>query len=123
MDITGRILSINEISEKSAQIVLRKQMKGKIVPVAINIFGYYKKKMDDMKLTKNEKIYGKLYMKSNLYKGKFYTDVYFEEIERVPEKPKEPKPNQEPNLFEGGNDSFIQENNYIVDAQTGELLL
>lgn len=122
MEISGRILSIHVVSEKYAQIVLRKQFKGKIVPVAIDVFGYYKKRMDDMKLQKNEKISGKLYMKSNLYKGKFYTDVYFEEIERVPEKPKEPKPTTETKLF-GSEHSFISENNHIVDSETGEVLL
>lgn len=120
MEITGRILAINEISEKSAQIVLRKMMKGKVVPVAIGVFGYYKKLMDDMKLQKNDKICGRVYLKSNLYKGKWYTDIYFEQIEKLPEKPKKNK-TTEAELFE--NNSFIKENNYIVDCNTGEILL
>jgi hypothetical protein len=121
MEITGRILSINEISEKSAQIVLKKVMKGKVVPVAIGVFGYYKRKMDDMKLQKKEKIFGKIYLKSSLYKGKWYTDIYFEDIERVAEKPKE-QTNQNV-LFSDNDKSFIQDGNNIIDPETGEILL
>ena len=42
MVITGRIFDIVIINEKVAQIVLKKKMNEKIVPVAISVFGYFK---------------------------------------------------------------------------------
>lgn len=116
--IQGRILTINTISDKSAQVVLQKQVNGKKTPIAINVWGYWKERMEGMKLQKNEKIQGKVFVKSTLWKNKWFTDFYFREFERVAEKPKNEKSGG--NLFEG--DSFISENNNIVDPETGEII-
>ena len=55
-DIVAKILVINRISEKSAQIVVEKQIKGKKTPIAINVFGFWKDKMESLKLLPKEKI-------------------------------------------------------------------
>ena len=126
MELTGRILTINIISEKSAQIVIKKQMDGKVVPIAISVFGYWKQKMDEMKLLKNDKIGGRVYIKSNLYKGKYYTDIYFKEIQRIEQKPKNifvaPNTPTEQNLFDE-TDYTLNGIGNIVDEETGEVRL
>ena len=99
-DIVGKILMINIISEKSAQVVVEKQIKGKKTPIAINIFGFWKDKMDSLKLQPKEKIEGRVYVKSNLYNGKWYTDLYFKGIDRYVQKPKFKKTESNLNLFE-----------------------
>jgi hypothetical protein len=99
-DIVAKILVINKISEKSAQIVVEKQIKGKKTPIAINIFGYWKDKMESLKLLPKEKIEGRVYVKSNLYNGKWYTDLYFKGIDRYVQKPKFKKPESNLNLFD-----------------------
>lgn len=120
--ITGRILTINVVSQKLAQIVLKKQVAGKLTPIAINVFGFWKDKMDELKLLKNEKIGGTIYLKSNLYKGKYYTEVYFKEIERIQQIAKntffEQNKKTEQNLFD--DDDITT---YIVDEETGEIIL
>jgi hypothetical protein len=84
----GRILTINVISDKSAQVVLKKQVNGKKTAVAINVWGFWKEKVDNMKLNPNDKIEGVVYAKSSLWKGKWYTDLYFKGIDKVDETPK-----------------------------------
>ena len=81
-EIVGRILTINQLSPKSSQVVIKKQVKGKVTPIAIEVYGYMKQKLDALKLQKNDKIVGKFSLKSNLYKGKWYTDLCFDEISR-----------------------------------------
>jgi hypothetical protein len=83
MEIKGRILTINVVNDKLAQVVLKKQVAGKYTPIAINVFGYWKDKMQELHLNKGEKISGTIYLKSNLYKGRYYTDVYFKEVDIV----------------------------------------
>jgi hypothetical protein len=129
-DITARILTINIISDKSAQIILKKTIKGKQTPIAINVFGIWKIKMDKMKLLKNEKISGKVYVNSNMYKGKWYTDIYFNEINRFVEKPKYDPYSHQQIQKPIENDLFKEEdlnggigNKYIIDEETGEVLL
>ena len=99
-DIVGKILMINIISDKSAQVVIEKQIKGKKTPIAINIFGFWKDKMETLKLLPKEKIEGRVYVKSNLYNGKWYTDLYFKGIDRYVQKPKFKKPESNLNLFD-----------------------
>jgi hypothetical protein len=96
-DLVAKILTINVISEKSAQIVVEKQIKGKKTPIAINVFGFWKEKLDSLNLQPKEKIEGRVYAKSNLYKGKWYTDLYFKGIDRYVGKPKFNK-SEQPNL-------------------------
>jgi len=104
MVITGRIFDIVKVSDNVAQIVLKKKMKDKIVPVAITVMGYWKDKaLKEMKLKPKDKIKGNIYLKSNLFKGKYYTDVFFREVYLI-----EPAPiNMNKNLF--------------VDEETGEV--
>lgn len=112
MIIVGRIFDIVVISEKVAQIVLKKKMNDKIVPVAISIFGFWKDKaINEMKLKGKDKIRGKVYMKSKIYNGKYYTDVYFKEIMLIEEAPKMMR---SADLFETDQG--------VVDTETGEII-
>jgi hypothetical protein len=90
MNITGRIFDINIVNEKVAQIVLRKKLGDKVVPVSITVMGYWKDKaLNELKLTPKDKIKGNIYLRSRLYNGKYYTDIYFKEIlvlEKAPVK-------------------------------------
>jgi hypothetical protein len=124
MEINGRIYTINNLAKNSAQVVIKKTINRKQTLIAINVFGKWKDKMDAMKLLKNDKIKGTLYLKSNLYKGKFYTDVYFCNIERMADKKNayQYANNIKNDLFDN-TDSFIKDDNYIVDEETGEILL
>jgi 3-polyprenyl-4-hydroxybenzoate decarboxylase len=129
-EITARILTIHLISDKSAQVVLKKQVKGKQVAIAINVFGFWKEKFDALKLQKNDKIVGRVFVKSEFYKTKWYTEFYFNEVKRFVAKPKyDPytqtygnpvKKNTENELFEDADNIG---NNYIIDDETGEILL
>lgn len=98
-DLVAKILTINVISDKSAQVVVEKQIKGKKTPIAINVFGFWKEKLDSLNLQPKEKIEGRVYAKSNLYKGKWYTDLYFKGIDRYVPKPKFRKEPPPANLF------------------------
>lgn len=112
MVITGRIFDIVTISEKVAQLVLKKKMNDKIVPVAISIFGYWKDKaLNEMKLKPKDKIKGNVYMKSKIYNGKYYTDVYFKEVYLVGEAPR---------AMNGS--SLFQTDEGLVDTETGEFI-
>lgn len=116
MVITGRIFDIVVINEKVAQIVLKKKMADKIVPVAICVFGYWKDKaIKDMKLKPKDKIKANVYMKSKIYNGKYYTDVYFKEILLVEDSFIMKKP-------DGERDLFQTEDGLIIDTDTGELI-
>jgi hypothetical protein len=114
MVITGRIFDIVVINEKVAQIVLKKKMNDKIVPVAITVFGYWKQKaLEEMKVKMKDKIRGNVYMKSKVYNGKYYTDVYFKEIYFAEEKG-----DMNTGIFKV-NDN---EDEYLVDSETGEII-
>lgn len=114
MVITGRIFDIVVINEKVAQIVLKKKMADKIVPVAICVFGYWKDKaIKEMKLKAKDKIKANVYMKSKIYNGKYYTDVYFKEILLVEDAPINMN-NKDRELFETDMG--------MVDTETGELI-
>lgn len=125
-EITGKILTLNVLSEKSLQVVLQKQINGKKTPIAIEVYGYWKEKFDSLKLNKNDKIVGKVYVKSNLYKGKWYTDLTFKEVKRWEKKKKfdfatrsyvveEKKPEHEL-FFESDN----MGGGFIIDEKTGK---
>jgi hypothetical protein len=111
MVYTGRIFDIIHINEKVSQIVLRKKDKDKIVPVAITIMGYWKDKaFNELKLKPKDKIRGNLYLKSNLWKGKYYTDACFREVYLV-----------EPAPIKMGENLF-QTDDGLVDIESGELM-
>ena len=127
-EIVARILTINVLDQKNSQVVLQKQVNGTKVAIAINLFGFWKDKFDALKLMKNEKIVGKLFLKSNLYKGKWYTDVYFKEVKRWEPKPKyDPETYQpkkaEHELFFEKNDTPIEydPDSFFYDKETGEI--
>ena len=105
--ISGRIFDIIVVNEKVAQIVInKKDNNGKVIPLTISVIGYWKDKViKDMKLRQKDKIRGNIYMKSNLYNGKYYTDVQFKEIDLL-----EPAP-----VKKGTTTLF-------VDKETGEVL-
>ena len=112
MIYTGRIFDIVIINEKVAQIVLKKKMNEKIVPVAISVFGYWKDRaLKEKKLKPKDKIKANVYMKSNIYKGKYYTDVYFKEVHVIEEAPKNMSTTHLFRTEEG-----------LVDTETGELM-
>jgi len=121
-ELTGRILTIVEISPKSAQIVLKKQVKGKQTAIAVDVWGFWKEKMDALKLLKGEKIQGRCYVKSNLYKGKWYTDLYFCEVKRYEKKPKW---NPDPMFYQKKNETPTDNDPIsppVIDEETGEIL-
>lgn len=82
MTITGKIFDVHKISDKEAQIVIRKKMGDKIVPVAINIFGFWYEKFLQQGIANGDRIKANLYMKSKFWeKGqKYFTDVYFKDV-------------------------------------------
>jgi hypothetical protein len=102
--ISGRIFEIIVINEKVAQIVInKKDNKGKVIPITISVVGFWKDKI--LNLKQKDKIRGNLYMKSNLYNGKYYTDVQFREIDLL-----EPAPIK------------MSSTTLFVDKETGEIL-
>ena len=105
--ISGRIFEIIVVNEKVAQIVInKKDANGKVIPLTISVVGYWKDKViKDMKLKQKDKIRGTVYMKSNLYNGKYYTDVQFKEIDLI----------ELATIRMGTNTLF-------VDKETGEVL-
>jgi hypothetical protein len=129
-DIVGRILTINKISEKVSQVIIKKQVRGKQIPIAFATFGYCKVKMEALNLNKNDKVQIRFMIKSNYFKEKFYTDVTLEEIKRYEPKPKynpqQPNTRPEHELFYEGDEEIGSGgigNTYIIDDETGEILL
>jgi len=111
MVIVGRIFDIVVLNDKVAQIVLRKKVSDKVVPVAITVFGYWKDRIiNEMKLKPKDKIKGNVYMKSKLYNGKYYTDVYFKEVYLIEEGPK------------AMGSGLFQTDQGLVDEETGEII-
>ena len=116
MIITGRIFDIVTVSDNVAQIVLRKKLADKIVPVAVTVFGYWKDKaIRDMKLKPKDKIKGNLYLKSRIYNGKYYTDVFFKEILLVEEHIKT-------RINGGSEQNLFKTDDGLVDLDTGEIM-
>jgi hypothetical protein len=88
MIYSGRIFDIVHINETVSQIILRKKDKDKIIPVAITVIGYWKDKaFKELHLKPKDKIRGNIYLKSRLYNGRYYTDVYFREIQLMEKAP------------------------------------
>ncbi len=116
MEISGRIFHINHLNDKVIQVVLRKKLNGKPTPIAFAVFGYWKDVvLNELKLKPKDKIKATVILKSNLYKGKYYTDVLLKNIVLLPEKIKEDNHSNELEL------QSIDD--YIVDEETGEILL
>jgi hypothetical protein len=102
--ISGRIFEIIVLNEKVAQIVInKKDNKGKVIPITISVVGFWKDKIANLR--QKDKIRGNLYIKSNLYNGKYYTDVQFKEIDLI-----------EPAPIKMGTTTLF------VDKETGEIL-
>lgn len=82
IQLQGRVYEIHEISEKEAQIVIKKKIGDKIVPVAINVFGFFYEKIKKDGLKQGDKISAKLYLKSKFWeKGqRYFTDAYFKDV-------------------------------------------
>jgi hypothetical protein len=116
MEITGRIFDINHINDKCIQVVLSKKVNGKKTPIAFAVLGVWKDVVvNQLKLKPKDKIRGNVVLKSNLFKGKYYTDVVLKNIELIPEKIKDDK--HEGELYDDDAQGFI------VDEETGEVLL
>lgn len=121
--MTGRIYEIITVGDKVSQIILRKKVKDKIVPVAISVFGYWKDKMVAMNLKPKDKIRGNLYLKSKIWNGKYYTDVFFTAIDLLE---KAPVKINERNLFETQEeetvheDEFVDDDGNLIDMGSGE---
>lgn len=111
MIYTGRVFDIVEESNLVAKIVLRKKIADKFVLVAVSVFGFWKDKLlIEQKLKKKDKIRANLYLKSRLYNGKYYTDVYFKEV-HITES-------YNPSVITDPNQSEVFPN---FDAETGEV--
>ena len=97
--------------DPAGQTVGNEEPPKQIVPVAVTVMGYWKDKaLKDMKLKPKDKIRGNIYLKSNLFKGRYYTDVIFREIFLV-----EPAPVKMSGLF-------VETDEGLVDSETGELM-
>jgi hypothetical protein len=125
-ELTGRIVEVVKISDRVSKIVIQKQVSGKKTAIAVEVFGLWKTKVDELRLQKNEKIVGKLFLKSNIYNGKWYTDCYFKEVKRWVPKPKynpdeynQTKKTPEHELFFGASENDLDTFNY--DPETGEI--
>lgn len=105
--LTGRIFEIIIVNEKVVQIIINKKDKnGKVIPIAVSVIGYWKDKViKEMNLRQKDKIRGNLYLKSNLYNGKYYTDVQFKEIDLIEAAPIK-----------------MTSTTLFVDKETGEIL-
>lgn len=113
MNITGRIFDIVIVNDKVAQIVIRKKDRDKIFPVSITVMGYWKDKaLKELKLKPKDKIKGNLYLRSRLYKGKYYTDVFFRDIILVEKAPAKL----------GGLFVDTEQGGVFVDTNTGEVI-
>lgn len=118
-EITGRIMTIAIVSNKSSYVVIKKKIKGKVTPIAIETYGFWNDKMKELKLNVNDKIRGNVYLRSRLYKGKWYTDVYFREITKCEETSKKAK-EQTPLFNDSDDDDW---HGHIYDEKTGEIIL
>jgi succinyl-CoA synthetase beta subunit len=86
MILQGKIFDIVIVNDKVAQIVIRKKLGEKIVPVAVSVFGYWKDKaLNELKLKPKDKIKGNLYIKSKIFNGRYYTDIFYKDIILVEE--------------------------------------
>lgn len=117
-EIKGKIFLINKVSEKSAQIILRKKIRKKDVLIVISIFGFWKNKFEDKGIQKNDTISGVVYSDAKLYNGKWYNNLFFNEVTKIEKKAKNTKMDIQ-DLFSSGGIG----NSYIVDEETGEILL
>lgn len=118
MVFTGKIFDIHELDDqKQAQIVIRKKMGDKIVPVAITVYGFWYERVKEMKLKAGDKIKANLYLKSKYWtKGnKYFTDVYFKEISVV--EYSDPFQERKQEQEEEPQDGFFK-----VDKNTGEII-
>lgn len=131
---TGRLFTINIISEKSLQVVIQKTILGKKSLIAYNVFGSAKFKFDKQRFNKNDKVVIKYIPKTELYNGRYRTELVLLEISHEVKKPKFNPYNQKPitenALFtesqiqaETEDDSDGIGGNHIIDEETGEILL
>lgn len=117
-EIKAKVFLINKISDKSAQIVLSKKIRGKDVLFIVSIFGIWKKKFEEKGIKKNDTISGTVYSDAKLYNGKWYNDLFFNEV--IKHQPRNRNRKMEvQDLFSDGGIG----NNYIIDEETGEILL
>lgn len=133
-EITGRLFTINVVSEKSLQVVIKKTIMGKLSPISFNVFGTAKYNFDKQKFNTNDKVVIKCFPKSTLYNGKWYTELCLLDINLWVKKPKYDPYNphglptkteaQKPDLFRDDND-YINGigGGHIIDEETGEILL
>lgn len=127
MILTGKIFDIVQDGEKSAKIILRKKDRDKIVFVAVTVFGYWRDKaINEMKLRPKDKIKGNLHIKSNEWKGKWYTDISFREIYLVEAAPVKMNGNlfEQPAADVATNEDdglMVEVEGNLVDSDTGEV--
>lgn len=130
--IKGRLITIHKLSDKACQVVIKKTIKGKATAVAITVFGFWKDKLDALKLQKNDKIEAYIYLRSKFLNNRWYTDVEFKEVKRCVPKPKyNPYTNSYENpiakepkhtLFEDTPEQIEKfGGGYMVDEETGEI--
>ena len=88
MVITGRIYEIVHINDKVSQIVLRKRDKGKYELAAITVIGWWKDKaINELQLQPKDKIKANIRIRSNEFKGKYYSEAICREIYVVEKAP------------------------------------
>ncbi len=117
-EIKAKVFLINKISDKSAQIVLCKKIRDKNVLIIVSIFGIWKKKFEEKGIKKNDTIKGTVYSDAKLYNGKWYNDLFFNEVIKSQPRNRNRQMEAQDLFSEGGIG-----NNFIVDEETGEILL
>jgi hypothetical protein len=119
MVIVGKIFDIVVIDENNAQIVLKKKHGDKIVPVAVTVWGHWKKRaLEEKKLQPRDKIRANLYIKSKLWTGKdgrerYLTDVTFKDIDLLEKYT--PSKISQPSMFRTPEGNLIDEDGVIIE--------
>ena len=110
--VVGRIFEIHIISDKVAQVIIRKKDRDKIIYQAYGVFGFWKDKLMELNLKPKDKIKANVHIKSNFFKEKnrWYTDVFFRDVYVVEIAPIKMKTS---GLFDGIEGK--------VDIETGEV--
>jgi len=114
----GKIFTITEKSDKASYIVIQTKQDGIKTLQAAEVYGFWKEKADALKLKKGDKIRGRLYIKSNFFKGRWYHNLNLKNIEVV--KPKMSARKNE--LFKENEWGIIGDVKHIYDNK-GNIIL
>ena len=81
MEITGRFVTVNAVSDKYAQLVISKTMAGKKRLISVSLFGWRKDKViKELRPMKGDKVYATVFFETELWKGRYNTKIVLKEI-------------------------------------------